>query len=247
MQSGDRAIPGFLSLPPSKPTGKWPGLLIFHGTDGLGPQHLEFVTALIQKGYACLLPQWFGGISSRARAIESDPIAACDPIAAWSDLEPDDLQVFWQTLRNDFRIDENRCALLGFSRGGGLALLAASRLPGVKGVVNFFGLTAWADGYADYRNFNFLSKDNYLSFLKHITCPILTMHGESDTVVPAANSYKLEKICQEYKLTADFHYYPGVEHSFIWPGNIKFNAAANQQTRSLMFNFLEVTLLASAR
>ena len=231
MQSGDSAIPGFFSLPQSEPTGKWPGLLIFHGTDGLGSQHLEFATTLTQKGYACLLPQWFGGISSRPH---------------WQDLDPNDLQVFWQTLRNDPRIDAQRCALLGFSRGGGLALLAASLLPEIKGVVNFFGLTSWADGYADYQNFSFHSKDNYLSFVKQIKCPLLTMHGESDTVVPATNSYRLEKSCQEYKLTADFHYYPGVEHSFIWPGNIKFNAVANQQTRRLMFDFLK-QLIAPAR
>ena len=33
MQSGDSSIPGFFSLPQSKATGKWPGLLIFHGTE----------------------------------------------------------------------------------------------------------------------------------------------------------------------------------------------------------------------
>ena len=86
IQSGDSAIPDFFSLPQSKVTGKWPGLLIFHGTDGLGPQHLEFAATLTQKGYACLLPQWFGGVSSRDH---------------WRDLDPDDLKVFWQTLRNE--------------------------------------------------------------------------------------------------------------------------------------------------
>ena len=231
MKSGDTTIPGFFSLPQSKADGKWPGLLIFHGTDGLGPQHLEFAAALTQKGYASLLPQWFGGISSRDH---------------WCDLDPEDLQVFWQTMRNDPRIDNQRCALLGFSRGGGLALLAASLLPEVKGVVNFFGLTSWINGYADYRNFIF-DKDDYLLFLKQIACPLLTLHGKSDTVVPATNSYQLEKSCQEYNMKADFHYYPGVEHSFIWTGNIKFDAAANRQVRNLMFDFLEVTSPASTR
>ena len=224
MKSGDTTIPGLFSLPQPKPDRKWPGLLIFHGTDGLGPQHLEFAATLTQKGYACLLPQWFGGISSRAH---------------WRDLIPDDIKVFWQTLRNDPRIETQRCALLGFSRGGGLALLAASLLPEVKGVVNFFGLTSWINGYADYQKFSF-NKNDYLSFLKQITCPLLTLHGKSDTVVPTVNSYQLEKNCQNYNMTADFHYYPGVEHSFIWPENTKFNPAANQQARSLMFAFLKI-------
>ena len=70
-------------------------------------------------------------------------------------------------------------------------MLAASLLPGVKAVVNFFGLTAWADGYADYHNFTFV-KEDHLSFVKHITCPLLTLHGESDTVVPVNNSQLLE-------------------------------------------------------
>ncbi|MCK5914997.1 MAG: dienelactone hydrolase family protein [Deltaproteobacteria bacterium] len=231
IQSGDSTIPGFFSLPQSEAPGKWPGLLIFHGTDGLGSQHLEFAASLAQKGYACLLPQWFGGDSSRDH---------------WRDLDPEDLQVFWQTLRNEPRINSDRCALIGFSRGGGLALLAASLLPDVKGVVNFFGLTSWDDGYADYHNFSF-EKNDYLSFVKRIKCPLLTMHGKSDTVVPVTNSYQLEKSCKDYSLTANFHYYPGVEHSFIWPGNNKFNPAANRQARSLMFDFLEVISMASAR
>lgn len=225
IESGDSTIPGFFSLPHSKVTGKWPGLLIFHGTDGLGPQHLEFAATLAPKGYACLLPQWFGGNSSRDH---------------WRDLDPEDLKVFWQTLRNKPRIDSERCALLGFSRGGGLALLAASLLPDVKGVVNFFGLTSEADGYADYQKFTF-DKDDYLSFIKQITCPLLTLHGKSDTVVPVSNSHRLENRCQNYNLTAaNFHYYPNVEHSFIWPENIKFNTAANLQARNLMFDFLKL-------
>ncbi len=223
MQSGDSAIPGFFSLPQSDTAKKWPGLLIFHGTDGLGPQHLEFARTLTQKGYACLLPQWFGGLSSRPH---------------WRDLDPYDLKIFWQTLRNEPRIDAQRCALLGFSRGGGVALLAASLLPEVKGIVNFFGLTSWSNGYADYQNLTF-DKDDYLSFVTRITCPLLTMHGESDTVVPATNSYRLESSWQKNNTAADFHYYPGVEHSFIWPENIKFDATANRQARALMFDFLK--------
>lgn len=227
MQSGDSDIPGFLSFPSSKPSGKWPGLLIFHGTDGLGPQHLEFAATLSQKGYTCLLPQWFGGISPRSH---------------WSDLDPDDLQVFWQTLRNEPRIDSERCALLGFSRGGGLALLAASLLPEVKGVVIFFALTSWADGYADYHNFTF-DRNNYLSFVKRITCPLLTLHGESDTVVPVNNSQLLENSFRRYNLAANFYYYPDVDHSFIWPGNIKFDSAANLQARNLMLDFLKQSMM----
>ena len=45
-------------------------------------------------------------------------------------------------------LDEERVAIVGFSRGGGVGLLTAARDPRIDAVVEFFGLTDLFDEYA---------------------------------------------------------------------------------------------------
>ena len=92
-------------------------------------------------------------------------------------------------------------ALLGYSQGGQVALLAAAR-PGADllAAIAFFpctDLAAWArdsaePGIADYLA-DFVAPGNMaacspVTVAGHIRCPVLLIHGDADTTVPVAQS-----------------------------------------------------------
>ena len=109
-----------------------------------------------------------------------------------------------------------------------------------RAVVNYFGLTSWEGGLAELPHLN-LNKDEPLDFIRHLTGPILSFHGETDTVVPVDNTYDLDKACHRHKVEHQHTIYSGVNHSFIWPDsdNDKYDAAAHRDSWDKTIKFLK--------
>ena len=216
--AGDINVPGILCLPEGQAASA--AVIIFHGSDGLKPNHAEIARKLAQDGLAALALTWFGGASARSH---------------WGAVRADDILPAIDFLKQQSMVDADKLGLIGFSRGGGLALIMASLLSQTKAVVNYFGLTAWEGGLEEFDHLP-LNKSEPLDFIQSLSCPVLSFHGKQDTVVSVDNTIELGAACKKYGVDHRAILYPGVDHSFIWPGD-KYNPKAHLDSWELTLEF----------
>jgi dienelactone hydrolase len=221
--AGDINVPGFLCLP--RDLSASPAVIVLHGSDGFGPNHEKIVRKLTAEGFAALAVSWFGGTSARSH---------------WRALRVDDILQAVAFLERQSNIDADKLGLIGFSRGGGLALIMASLIPRVKAVVNYFGLTAWQGGLAEFDHLS-LNQSEPLDFIQNVSCPVLSFHGKQDTVVPVENTIELDAACKKYGVDHRYVLYSDVNHSFVWPGD-KYNSKAHLNSWELTLAFYKAHL-----
>ena len=221
--AGEIHIPGFLCLPKSQAA--CAAVIIFHGSDGFKPNHEMIARKLATEGFAALALTWFGEMSPRSH---------------WSDIRAEDIMQAVVYLEQRSTVDAERLGLIGFSRGGGLALIMASQIPQAKAVVNYFGLTAWEGGLEEFYHLA-LNKSEPLDFIKNLSCPVLSFHGKKDTVVPVDNTIELDTACKKYGVDHRTVLYPAVNHSFIWPGD-KYHQKAHLDSWNRTLKFFKKRL-----
>ncbi|MEA2107815.1 MAG: dienelactone hydrolase family protein [Pseudomonadota bacterium] len=222
IKSGEVTIPGFFCRPVGK--GPFPALIFFHGTDGFQPTHRKLAIDLAHEGYAVLVPEWFG------RKVPWR--------LSWDMLPSADLRAMGLWLRELQEVDGKRLGLMGASRGGGLALYAGSVIPAVRAVVNYSGLTCWSEGMDSFRRLP-LNPDDHLDFFKRVSCPLLSFHGDRDTIVGVENTLLLDQTCRRFGIEHHYTIYPGVDHSFIWPSNPRYNQDAHRDSWIKTLAFLK--------
>jgi dienelactone hydrolase len=222
----DINVSGFLCLPEGQAA--CAAVIIFHGSDGFKPNHEMIARKLAKEGYAALALTWFGEASPRAQ---------------WSEVRADDILPAVVFLEQLPMVDADKLGLIGFSRGGGLALIMASLIPQTKAVVNYFGLTAWKNGMEEFCHLP-LNQSEHLDFVKNISCPILSFHGKKDMVVPVDNTIELDTTCKKYGVDHTYFLYPDVDHSFIWYGD-KYNRQVHADTWAKTLLFLKTNLSVS--
>ncbi len=225
-QAGNVKIPGLFCLPQG--IGPHPIIIVFHGSDGFKPNHAKVAEKLALEGFAVLAPTWFGGDPARSY---------------WSMIRIGDILEMVSWLKKEPAVDVDRLGLLGFSRGGGLALIMGSLIPQTQAIVNFFGLTSWKGGMQEFLYLP-LNRENPMDFIQKISCPILSFHGEADTVVSVENTYQLDHICRRYGIEHHYIVYPGIHHSFVWPGD-KYNQKAHLNSWDRALQFLKKQLMPS--
>lgn len=222
-RTDETRIPGLFFQPEGQ--GPFAVVIAFHGSDGFKSNHAAVARKLAEAGFAALALTWFGASSERAH---------------WSQVRQEDIFAGVSWLKKEPAVDRHRLGLMGFSRGGGLALMMGSLIPQTRAIVNYFGLTAWENGLEEFRNFN-LNHPGHLDFVKNISGPILSFHGTRDTVVPVENTLQLDMACQKYGLDHTLILYPGLDHSFIWPGD-KHNREAHEDSWGKTLQFLRKNL-----
>jgi dienelactone hydrolase len=222
-RAGDTSVPGILYLPDDRAT--CVAVIVLHGSDGFKPNHEMIARKLAKEGFAALALTWFGGASSRSR---------------WSAVRADDILQAVAFLEQQPAVDADRLGLIGFSRGGGLALIMAALIPQSKAVVNYFGLTAWKGGLEEFDHLP-LNKSEPLNFVKNLPCSVLSFHGKNDTVVPVDNTIELDTACKKYGVDHRYILYRGVNHSFIWPGD-KYDRKAHLDSWDKTLQFLKTSL-----
>lgn len=216
--AGSISVPGFLCLP--RGSSASPVVIVLHGSDGFKPNHEEIARKLAAEGFATLALSWFGGTSARSH---------------WSELRAGDILQSIAFLKQQSSVDANKLGLLGFSRGGGLALIMASLLPQTRAVVNYFGLTAWRGGLQEFDHLP-INQSEPLDFIRNLSCPVLSFHGTQDSVVSVENTLVLDRACKKYGVDHRYILYPDVNHSFVWPGD-KYSRKAHLDSWELTLAF----------
>ena len=140
--------------------------------------------------------------------------------------QPDDVIDALRWLANQRGVDSQRLAVVGFSQGGQVALLAASRGAPVRAVVAYFPVTDVALWKHTTANADIPS---YITAVcepggaaarsprlqaASITSPVLLIHGDLDTRVPTDQSRLMLSALESAGRTATLLLVPGAEHGF---------------------------------
>ncbi len=179
---------GLLALPPRP--GPHTGVVLLPGSGGWNWRYPRLAAFFSDSGFATLAVDYYGetGIDT----------SHDDALRKWP--------VWLATVRNavaylrGYPSAGKPVALVGFSRGGALAI-AAARTPGVSAVVDFFG-----HGPAD--------PDSLRATVRGLP-PLLILHGEADSVVSVQEAYRLRDAVLGQGGRVEIHVYPGADHGFF--------------------------------
>ncbi len=109
-------------------------------------------------------------------------------------------------------------------------------------MVDFFGLASPGTGGSGLWGLG-LQEDEVREFVAGIGAPVLALHGEAEEVVPVDDTRRLEEACRGHGVAFEAVYYPGaVGHSFVWPGNARFDLAAEADAWGRVHQFLSRNL-----
>ncbi|WP_147194525.1 esterase [Pantoea sp. CCBC3-3-1] len=192
-----------------------PTLLFFHGFTSSKEVYSYFGVALAQAGFRVILPD----ADRHGSRYDGDTDARLTHF--WEILKSniDEVPLLEQALREKQLIDGARFAVAGASMGGMTALGAMARYPHLASVACMMGsgyfmslshtlfppLVAKTPEQQQIfagRMAPLAEYDVSEQLEKLADRPLLVWHGEADDVVPAAESFRLEKAMREAKLDA---------------------------------------------
>ncbi len=192
---------GTLRLPP-KSTGRIPAVILVHGSGGVGQLHRQWASRLRQAGLATFLLDSFTGRGIR-RTVENQG-------QLWSWAMIVDAYRALALLATHPRLDPNRIALMGFSKGGIVSLFA--------------GLTRFRQSYGppEVRFAAHVAFYPYCNYLPQAADqltdrPIRIFHGAADDWTPVASCRthveRWRRLGKDVRLMA----YAGAWHGFDSP------------------------------
>jgi dienelactone hydrolase len=181
------------------------GIVIVTGTESLNTDYPRFAHELAARGFDVAFGCWFASDGPKA---PDDPAIACTDAPQFvgvSDAAVPALNALVAGARSVLR-RSSTLALVGFSRGGGVALLRATTgatdpVVSISGMVG--GTTAWGQ---------LPSEVDVVSRAAGIEAPVLLLHGEDDKLVPVQQARDLEEALRARGADVVAKYYPGADH-----------------------------------
>lgn len=207
---------GYLA-PPRQGAGL--GLVVLQEHWGLVPHIEDVCDRFAAEGFCALAPDLFRGETASEPDDAGKLMMSLDLGSAASDMGAAiDHLVASPVVRGD------GVGVVGFSMGGGLALmLAISRPTDVRACVNFYGVAPWESAQLDW---------------SQLQAPVQGHFGEHDELCSPDKIHALEGTLAEHGKDAEFFLYPGAGHGFFndtRPQAYDESAASTAWTRSLEF------------
>ena len=139
---------GAVVTPVGAEPGSLPVILYAHGGDGgVDIEDTFLLNQILQRrglSAALVIPSY----RSEPLRLGGQVFLSEGPPSPWDRDVDDTISLLSVALEQAPELDEERVAIVGFSRGGGVGLLTAARDPRIDAVVEFFGLTDLFDEYA---------------------------------------------------------------------------------------------------
>jgi carboxymethylenebutenolidase len=180
--------------------------------------------ALVKAGYVGLAPNIYHPIPPDIRPDD----ASSEAKTAFDRRALDDLGIIQAAIefsRSTAFADADRVAVLGFCRGGRLALLTAAHLRFVRGVVAFHPAPVTDDELAPIKS------------------PVQIHHGLADRSVPSTASESTARALRAQKTAVELFLYAGCDHGFLAYTRPFYNAEAAarawQRTTTFLKRYLD--------
>jgi dienelactone hydrolase len=210
--------------------GPLPIVFVIHEWWGLNDYAKMRTRELAKLGYFAMAVDMYGNRKPGDNPEEAGKLAG--PFYADPALVKSRLTAALDKVRSYPQADTTREAMIGYCFGGSMSLMAAKMGLPLKGVVSFHGGLKGTAGKT--------------------SVPILVLHGEADSFVPAEEVTAWRKTMDSLGVKYTFKSYPGATHAFTNPEAtekgkkfkmpVEYNAAADTASWNEMKTFLSGVL-----
>lgn len=200
--------------------GPYPAVILLYGSSGWRPEYVEIARRFAEAGFVALVLDYYAETGGASIGSEEK----LQKWEAWREA----VQEGARYLRGLPGVIEERIALVGFSRGGFLAVSVAASIPGIFGVVDFFGGGGGGT----------LPLSQEVQGLP----PVLILHGEKDQVVPVSFAHALHAAVLEAGGEVEMHLFPNEDHAFNAPWASTYSPGAEEEAWFLTLRFLRAQL-----
>lgn len=191
------SITADLLLPPG--TGRVPAMVIHHGSGGVtAEREWRYAREMVKLGVAALVIDSFRGRGITSSVRDQSVVSSFEML--------DDAFAALKALASHARIDRDRVGIVGFSKGGTVAVLAAHEVRAAHGLPAGLRFALHVAFYPSCNTQHFKPKST--------GAPIYLLLGGADTYVGTAS-------CQEYAAALEAEgaqvrvtVYPGAPHGF---------------------------------
>jgi len=220
-------LAGYLLKPATRPR-DLPAVLLLHDSGRSAEDLIDTARALTEQGYAALALSMRGfrgseGVDDCGARQADDTVEALN----WLARQPE--------------IDASRLGILGFGRGGQVALLAAANSTLPRAVVAYFPMTDIqrlqdSSSHAPMRNYVAATCSprgagvvSPLARAASISAPVLLIHGATDDLMPRSQSDLMHEALQAAGRQSELQVLPEAGHDFTeeefdesWPWVVRF-------------------------
>ena len=175
-----------------------------------------------KKGYAALAVDLFRG------EVTSDPkVAAGLSKNLPKERAVEDLKAAYNYLNSMHQVNKKKIGSIGWCFGGGYSFQTALNEPKLAACVVNYG-----------------SLSNDPKELEKIHCPVLCIYGTKDQVFPEPYVKDFEKAAKKAGLHTSVHFYDGMGHAFMNPGNkIGYGKKQAEAAWKVIYAFLNKNLV----
>lgn len=197
--------------------GPFPFVIISHGYNGHGDDHVYFARLLAESGIGAVTHTFCGGSTRDVSGFPTESMTLFT--------ECDDLKAVLDCVRGMSEADPDRIALWGESQGGLVTVMTAAKYPEDMRAVcllypalcipdnwrsksaearDFWGMRLGRDFFVTLRDIDVMSLPGLYSG------PVLIMHGDKDPIVPLGYSERAAALFPDARLEV----FPGEGHGF---------------------------------
>jgi len=194
-----------------KSPGVYPAVILLHGSVGIQPADHSLAKYLTKNGYVALVLNYFAEVGLHE-------LAKWHKYPLWADSVVSGIEYLGRLPE----VQGDHIGLIGFSRGGELALFTAMTKgsSNIKAIVDYYGGTGMLR-QMDLKN----------------SPPVLILHGDADPIVSISRSIVLKNKLEYIGKTVELHIYKGAGHGFNRSTSRSYHypAAKDAQKRTLAF------------
>lgn len=181
------------------------GILIVTGTEGLNTDYPRFAHELAAKGFDVAFGCWFASPGPTTPTSPAIGCADAPQFVGVSDAAVPALDALVVGARSVLD-DPATLALVGFSRGGGVAVLRATT-GAPEPVVSIAGMVEGTTGWGQLPG-----EVDVVTRAAGVEAPVLLLHGEDDPLVPVTQARDMEAALRAHGVDVEAEYYPGADH-----------------------------------
>ena len=183
--------------------GPHPALLILPGSDGLTDTYLNLARDFAAQGFDVAAGCWFG-LPSTDNSINRTDCSNAPDFTGVSEEAVGAVQALVDATLQATGAAPDRLGILGYSRGGGAALLRSARTGAEEPIVNLAGMvTGQVQGFGTP-----LPTDvNVIPSASLISAPTLVLHGTSDAIITPTQTTALANAMRSANRDVTVHWY----------------------------------------